>query len=222
MHNLDVLDLLATGLATYGPSALGLMMMLAPLGVPLPTAFVLLAVGAMSRQGIVPVQPMAAVALAGALVGDGTAYAIGRLASGWVHGHLGETRGPIWNTVQERLERDAGVAVYLTRFVLTPLPLVAPTNVMAGASDHVSFARFALGSLLGRLTWLGLYGGIGYVLGSQWEPIGQCMSRYGGWIGAGVAVMVVLARALVQTRRDHTSRNRPQGFLLGAVAVNCD
>ena len=222
MNNLDVLDLLATGLATYGPLALGAMMALAPLGVPLPTALMLVAVGAMSREGIVPWRAMATVALAGAFVGDSIAFALGRLGTGWVRGQRANPRGPVWAIVQERLERNAALAVYLTRFVLTPLPLLAPTNLIAGASRRLGYARFVLCDLLGRLTWLGLYGGMGYVLGSQWEPIGRRVSQYGGWVGAGVALTVIVARALTQTDRGNTSQRRPSPRGLSAVGATGD
>jgi membrane-associated protein len=64
--------------------------------------------------------------------------------------------------------------------------LDVPTNLIAGSSRY-AYQRFLTYDVAGRVTWILLYGGLGYAFGSQWEVVGQAVSSYGGWLG-GVAV----------------------------------
>jgi membrane protein DedA with SNARE-associated domain len=79
------------------------------------------------------------------------------------------------------------MAVYLTRFLITALAV--PTNLIAGGSG-IQFRRFLLYDSLGELTWVILYGGLGYLFGSQWELVSDFISNFGGLI-LGVVVLGV-------------------------------
>ncbi len=67
--------------------------------------------------------------------------------------------------------------------------LDVPTNLAAGGS-HFPFGRYLAGDVLGRLSWLLLYGGLGYCFGSQWRAASQAISDYQGWF-AGLAMASV-------------------------------
>jgi len=64
----------------------------------------------------------------------------------------------------------------LTRFLLTSLDV--PINWVAG-SGRYPFCRFFAVDLAGRLAWVLLYGGLGYLAGSQWQRVEQVIGQLG-------------------------------------------
>jgi membrane-associated protein len=77
------------------------------------------------------------------------------------------------------------MAVYFTRFLVTALAL--PTNLIAGGSG-IRFRRFMAYDSLGELTWIILYGGLGYWFGSEWELVSDFIANFGGLI-LGVVIL---------------------------------
>jgi membrane protein DedA with SNARE-associated domain len=174
-------DLFLNGMVTYGPLALGLALFFGPLGLPVPTGLLVLAAGAFARQGLIAWPVGLAVGLAATILGDVVSYALGRLAGGWGTRLQGRKQA-LWQAAQDRFQRYGGLAVYATRVLLTSLDV--PTNLIAGGSGY-AFGRFLAWDLLGRVTWIALYGGLGYALGSQWGAAAAALSRYGGWLAVG-------------------------------------
>jgi membrane-associated protein len=43
---------------------------------------------------------------------------------------------------------------------------------------------------LGELTWIAIYGGLGYAFGSQWELISDFISNFSGFILGGLVLGV--------------------------------
>jgi LPXTG-motif cell wall-anchored protein len=76
------------------------------------------------------------------------------------------------------------MAVFLTRFLLTAIAL--PVNLMAGSS--CKFRRFLVTVIAGEAVWIIVYGGLGYLFGSQWELISQFLSDFGG-LALGLAML---------------------------------
>lgn len=191
MTDLNLTELFLTGMLTYGPLALGLALLLGALGIPVPGTLFVLAAGAFVRQGILDLFTASGFGLLGAVVGDSASYAIGYFAKGWVERRFGQSAA--WQKARNTFERRGGLAIYLTRFLLTPLAL--PTNLIAGGSGY-SFGRFLAYDVAGELTWIVLYGGLGYAFGSQWELINQFISDFSGLLvgvvalGAGIYFLV--------------------------------
>ncbi|NJN95184.1 MAG: LPXTG cell wall anchor domain-containing protein [Anaerolineales bacterium] len=65
----------------------------------------------------------------------------------------------------------------MTRWLLTPLAI--PTNLVAGSTGY-PLSRFGAYVLAGELTWLLLFGGIGYAFSSQWEAVSEFISNFSG------------------------------------------
>lgn len=183
MIDQSLTDLFLTGVITYGAPALGLALLLAALGLPLPGTFLVIAAGAFVRQGVIDWAAAVSLALAGVVVGDSLSYGLGRFAKGWLQRRFGSSSA--WQKAQVTFDRRGGVAVYLTRFLITPLAI--PTNLIAGGSGY-TFWRFGLYAVAGELTWIGLYGGLGYTFGSQWELISEFISDFSGVL-IGVVVL---------------------------------
>jgi membrane protein DedA with SNARE-associated domain len=203
MTELDLTGVFMAGMTTYGPPALGLALLLGALGMPVPGTLLVLAAGAFARQGLIDWGTASFLGLLGAVFGDNASYAMGHFARGWVQRHFGQSSATAWQTAQDSFERRGAQAVYLTRFLLTPLAI--PTNLIAGSSGY-NFRRFLTYDVAGELTWIGLYGGLGYTFGSQWESISQFVSDYSGWLGGLVAVgagVYFLVRRQCQNNRSH-------------------
>jgi membrane-associated protein len=180
---LSLVDFFLTGMITYGPPALGLALLLGALGVPLPGTLFVLAAGAFVRQGVIDWAAASSLGLLGVVLGDSASYTIGRFAKSWVQRRFGQSSA--WQNAQATFEQRGGVAIFLTRFLLTPLAI--PTNLIAGGGGY-AFWRFLSYDVAGELTWIVLYGGLGYTFGSQWELISQFISDFSGLLVGAVAL----------------------------------
>lgn len=199
MTEVSLTDLVLTGVINYGAPAIGLALLLGALGLPLPGTLLVIAAGAFVRQGVLSGATAAGFGLLGVVLGDSASFMIGRFAREWVRRRFGGSMG--WQKASETFARHGGLAVYLTRFLLTPLAI--PTNLIAGGSSY-PFWRFLGYDAAGELTWVALYGGLGYVFGSQWELINQFVSDFSGLL---VGVVMLGGGAYVLFRR------RPKGKL---------
>lgn len=117
----------------------------------------------------------AILGLIGAIIGDAMSFGIGFYAKDWVDHRFG--RSPTWKSAEQTFDQRAGLAIYLTRFLVTALAI--PINLIAGGSG-ILFRRFMLYDTLGEITWIVLYGGLGYLFGSQWELVSDFISNFGG------------------------------------------
>ena len=198
MSEISLTDFFLTGLITYGPPMLGLALLLGGLGLPLPGTLFLLATGAFIRQGVMDWTATLGLGLLGVVVGDSASYAIGPFAGDWAQRRF--HRSAAWQSAQGAFARRGGTAIYLTRFLFTPLAI--PTNLIAGGSRYV-FWRFLGYDVAGEVTWIVLYGGLGYGVGSQWELISQFVGDFSGLLvglvalGAGVYLLVRRQRRLL-------------------------
>jgi membrane protein DedA with SNARE-associated domain len=153
--------------------------------VPLP--ILALAAGAFARHGSLNWTVALLAALAGATLGDSLGYAVGRFAGEWAQRRFGKSPG--WVRAEARFHRNGWLAIYITRFLLTPLAV--PTNLIAGGSGF-PFRRFLLLTLAGTLTFLLLFGGTGYAFGRQWRAVGEFVTNYWGWLVAATTVSIVI------------------------------
>jgi membrane protein DedA with SNARE-associated domain len=170
-----------SGLIAYGPLVLGLSALLGAVGVPVATPLLVVAAGAFVRQGLIDWKSAVVLGMIGAILGENAAYFIGRYAGGWAKRSLGVLVAASWEAAQERFHRHAPLTVYLTRFLFTPLAV--PTSLIAGSSGY-TLRSFLIYALAGNLTLALMYGGLGYLAGSQWHRVGQVMSTYTGWLVA--------------------------------------
>jgi membrane protein DedA with SNARE-associated domain len=170
-----VSDYLLTLIINYGAPAFGILLFLGALGFPVGASALVIAAGAFAQQGILSWPLTALLGLVGCILGDALSFGIGYYAKDWVDERFGES--PAWRNAEETFDRRAGLAIYLTRFLITALAV--PTNLIAGGSG-IRFRRFMLYDSLGEVTWIILYGGLGYIFGSQWELVSAFISNFGG------------------------------------------
>ena len=194
-------DYLLTQIINYGAPLFGLLLFLGALGIPLPASILLVAAGAFSQQGFLDWFSIAIFGLLGAIAGDAISFGMGFYAKNWVSKRI--EGSPTWRNAQKSFDARAGLAIYLTRFLVTALAV--PTNLIAGGSG-IPFRRFMIYDSLGELTWIVLYGGLGYLFGSQWELVSEFISNFGGLIlglvilGAGMWLWTRRARSIANAK----------------------
>lgn len=183
MNNLDLTSLALTWIAAYGAPMVAALLYLGGLGLPLPGTLVVIASGAFIRQNLLDAYATPLLGYAGTIAGDASLYAIGFFASGWIEARLGQTAA--WKSARTLFERRGGIAIFLTRWLLTAIAL--PVTLIAGSSGY-RFRKFLGLAVLGELTWFGIYGGLGYAFGSQWELISDFIADFSGFILGALAV----------------------------------
>jgi membrane protein DedA with SNARE-associated domain len=170
-------ELLLTQVINFGTPLIGLILLLGALGFPVGASVVVIAAGAFSQQGILNWPSAILIGLVGAVIGDMLSYGIGHYAKGWTQKRFGNS--PAWINARESFQNNAGWAIFLTRWLITAIAI--PTNLIAGGSGY-KFSRFMLYDVTGELTWIVLYGGLGYWFGSEWELVYEFVSNFGGLI----------------------------------------
>lgn len=185
-------DMFLTAMLAHGPVALGLALLLAALGVPLPATLLLLAAGAFVRQGTLDGITAAGIGLAASVLGDSGSYCLGRFGSVLVARQMAAHTG--WQQAKTTFTRYGGLAVLLTRFALTPLAL--PTNMIAGSS-HYAFQRFLFFDVFGEFIWVLLFGGLGYLFADSWEALGDLA---GNLVAMFVGVLILIVGAVTAYR----------------------
>lgn len=187
MNLSDLNDLLLTYIVTYGAFAVGGVLLLGALGLPLPGTLFVLASGAFIQQGVLDLYSTAGVALLSAVLGDTLSYGMGRLLRHPIQSRFGQSAA--WRNAETYFNQRGALAIYLTRWLLTPIAV--PINLVAGSSSY-TVGHFVGFAAAGELTWLAGYGTLGYMFGSQWEVVSDFISDFSGVlvglviVGAGV------------------------------------
>jgi membrane protein DedA with SNARE-associated domain len=160
------------------------------LGVPVPGETVLIIGAVLAAQGHLQPWAVAAVAVAGAVIGDNIGYYIGRR---WGH-RLIRMRGlrriydPRRVAVAERFfARHGWTAVFFGRFI-------AILRIFAGplAGMHkMPWTHFVIANLSGAVVWVAAVVTAGLLVGGNLDRIIQLVSR-AGYIGLGLAVVLVI------------------------------
>jgi membrane protein DedA with SNARE-associated domain len=161
-----------SNLVTFGVPILLLVSYVGSLGIPFPITLVIIAAGALAREGILDWQMAILACLAGAALADNSEYLLGHWAQQWLKGRFGEKL--FWQRGLIIFNRQGGWAILLTRFWLTPL---APAiNLIAGS--RYPYGRFLFFDLVGQLLWVLFFGGLGYIFDEQWRLVSQTVTNF--------------------------------------------
>lgn len=197
MNFSDLSNELLTYIVTYGAFAVGGVLLLAALGIPLPSTFFVLATGAFIQQGVLDLYSTAIVALVAVVLGDTLSYGMGRLLRRPILSRFGQSAA--WRNAETYFNHHGAVAIYLTRWLLTPIAV--PVNLVAGSSSY-TVTHFVGVATAGELTWLLVYGTLGYIFGSQWEVVSDFISDFSGLL---VGLVILGAGAYWLLRRTNGS-----------------
>lgn len=212
MNELNLTELFMNGMITYGSIVLGIALLIGAAGIPVPGTLLIVAAGALVQQGILDLPSAFVLAVLGATTGDSLSYAVGRFANGWVQRWF--CKSSAWQKAQTSFNRRGDLAVYLTCWLITPLAV--PTNMISGLNGY-SLKRFLAYDGAGEVTWVLIYGGIGYAFGSQWQLISQYLTDFSGWLACIVMVGGVMYFLF---RRQLTGRFSTVRKLRGMVTLS--
>jgi membrane protein DedA with SNARE-associated domain len=191
MTNIDISSLVLSWMATYGAPMVAGMLFFGGLGIPLPSTLIVIASGAFMRQNLLDLYSTPVLGYLGTIAGDLSLYGLGFFASTWIEKRFGQTSA--WKNAHTLFERRGGLAIFLTRWLLTAIAF--PITLIAGSSGY-HFRKFIFFVLLGELTWVLLYGGLGYAFGTEWELISDFISNFSGFaIGAlamGIGIYLLI------------------------------
>jgi membrane protein DedA with SNARE-associated domain len=201
-------EFLLTQVINFGAPLIGFILFLGALGFPVGASVVVIAAGAFSQQGILDWPSSVLIGLVGTVIGDMLSYGMGHYAKGWTEQRFGNS--PAWINASLSFQKRAGLAVYLTRWLVTAIAI--PINLIAGGSGY-KFSNFMLYDIIGELTWIMLYGGLGYWFGSQWELIYEFVSNFGGLILGLVIFGFGIQEAWKWQEKKKQTSNRPQGLV---------
>lgn len=187
--SIDLTSLALGWIGSYGAPMVAGLLYFGALGIPLPGTLLVIASGAFIRQELLTTStPL--IAYLGTIAGDASLYAVGFFARGWIETKFGQTAA--WKNAAGLFERQGGLAIFLTRWLLTAVAF--PVTLVAGTSGY-GFRKFFTLAMLGELTWFAVYGGLGYAFGSQWELISDFVSNFSGFalgavlLGTGVYLL---------------------------------
>ena len=168
-------------LVRHGYSLLFSAVLLEHLGVPLPAAPVLLAVGALSRMGGMRLDLALLVILIGSLLGHYVWFEAGRrkgMAVLRLLCRISLEPDTCVRTTQELFERKGASTVVLGHWIPGLATVAPPLAGMTGMSR----GRFLLLDAAGTLLRAGAYSGLGYLFGNQLEQVALYASQTGGWL----------------------------------------
>ena len=192
----EVAAALLAWLVVYTYPVVGLTVLVAAVGVPLPSTIVVLAAGGLAADGEIDPVILVAVVLLSAVTGDLTSYGIGRWGGSALLGRLGPRRGFSAEKVarlERRFERWGGLLILATRCILRGLAL--PTNLIAGGVGYPA-RRFFGFVVLGQGIWATGLVSIGFWYGSNWRVVAEYLE--GAFTPlTSLAVATVLALLLV-------------------------
>jgi len=145
----------------WGYAAVGLIVVLGNLGVPIPEETVLTIGGYLVWQGQFHFLPMVVVGIASAVVGDNIGYALGRRYGRRALTHWGEIAPQRLARMQRFVERYGMLSVFIARFVAGLRFMAGP---LAGSSG-LGIGRFLVANVLGAVVYVPVIVGAGYAVG---------------------------------------------------------
>jgi len=197
---LDALDdRFLSALLVYGYPVLGVALLLAAIGVPLPGGLLAAVAGSLAAHGQLNWIWASIVAVTASVAGDAVGYGVGHLVSAQFLERWGRWIG---YTPARRLrvsglfERFGVLTILLSRTLVSGLSSVV--NLLAGANRY-RLVRFLALAVVGRFLWTSAYLGLGYIDGADLEAATRFLQNV-----AGVLVsLALLVGAIFALSRRH-------------------
>jgi membrane protein DedA with SNARE-associated domain len=187
----------------YGIWAIGLLLLLENIGVPVvPGEFAMIAGAIYAGAGRLNVVEVGVVSLIAAFVGAEIGYAIGRLAGREVvlrYGKYVFIKEHHLDRAERAADRYGGAVVLIARFIVGLREL---NGIIAGVTG-MRRAEFALFNAIGAIAWVATWVSLGYLAGDHIDAVYRDISRYALYVLLAIAVVVAayVARRLISRRR---------------------
>lgn len=175
------------------------------LALPIPSSVIMLAAGGFAAAGDLVLWQVMAAALSGAVVGDQVGYGAGRVGGGPFLDRIARApaRAKVVTRARNTMEARGGIAVFLSRWLFSPLgPYV---NVISGAMRH-DWLRFTLWGILGEVVWCALYVLMGRAFAGNLSAASDMLGSILGLVATGTAVLGLGWWLLHLARRERAAR----------------
>lgn len=174
----------------YGLWLLAATTFLSCLALPFPASILMMTAGGFVAAGDLALIPTFAAAAGGGIAGDQLGFWAGRKVGAPLLTRL--RRDPARDKLLARavamMDRRGGVAVFLTRWLFSPLgPWV---NLTAGSTGY-RWHQFTAAGIAGEAVWSGLYVGMGYGFAGNITAASDMLGSALGLL-AGAAAVVIL------------------------------
>ncbi len=158
-------------------------------GLPLPSLPLMLACGALAKDGRLSAPWIVLTGVAACLIADSTWFAIGRLRGAKVLRFVCrmalEPDSCVRQTETAYL-RFGSRSLLVTKFVPGLSTVSAPLAAISGLRYH----KFVFMDAVGSLIWIGAYLGLGYLFSDQLDRVGDYAARMGSWLAVMVVVLL--------------------------------
>jgi len=200
-----VLGALAPVLNSYGYLAVAGLLFLEDFGVPVPGETILIAAAVYAGAGQLNLAVVLGLGVLAAVLGDNVGYAIGYFGGRRLVERFGRyvllTPGRLARAEAFFLRHGAKIVV-VARFIEG---LRQANGIIAGLTG-MPWRRFLVFNTLGAVLWVGVWGGLGYLAGTNIGPIYEQVSRYQRYV---LIALVVLIVALIVRRLLRRRHHRP-------------
>ena len=154
-------------LVDYTYPVLAFTVLVAAIGLPLPTSLVILTAAALAGQGDASISVVVLITAFFAALGDGISYALGSTIMRYIDRVPFISKDSI-SKGSKAFEKNADTAIFFSRFLFTPIG--TPVNVLS-AAYNVRFGRFIAIAFGGELLWGLELGFVGYFVGTYVEEL---------------------------------------------------
>jgi membrane-associated protein len=179
-----ILSTLLSYLLLYKYATIFVVVFAAAIIVPVPDSTLLVATGAFASQGYFSLTLALVVALVANVLGDLVDYI---LTNRWGFKIVKEhhiRKMPYFNKVEQFIRSNAGMAIFVSRFVGTVGPLV---NFLSGLAN-IPLSKFLFFDVVGNAVDIAGLLIAGYILGQYWQDF----SGFVGLIGWIIVVAIVM------------------------------
>lgn len=187
----------------YSYAGVFLLIMLEDFGLPAPGETALIAAAVAAASGKLNIWGVLAAAVLGAIIGDNIGYAIGHFGGRRlvvrVGGRVGLTTEKLAHA-EGFFKRYGDGVVAGARFV----EVLRQLNGIIAGTMGMHWATFLAFNTLGAITWVGVWGAVGYFAGHNIKIIEAWFMRF-SWLALIVIAIGVVAYLLVQRRRAASS-----------------
>ncbi|MHB0977354.1 MAG: DedA family protein [Candidatus Aquicultorales bacterium] len=203
----DVIRRFSPYVARWGYFAIFIATFMENMGVPIPGEILILIAASFALHGRIFLPLVIMVAAAGAVAGDSVIFFIGRFGGRRAIAKLRDWFSIDRSTIEKVdafYHRNGPYAVVFGRFVTGGRFTIAITS---GASETMSWEKYALFDYIGALIWAGAFGIIGYYFADQIGGILALLARSSLWLGvillAGTIIYLIVSYFI--------RRSRPEG-----------
>ena len=189
----------------YGLWAIGLLLLLENIGVPVvPGEFAMIAGAIYAGAGQLNVVAVGVVSVVASVLGATIGYGIGRLGGRALvlrYGRWLFVREHHLDRAERTIDRYGGLVVVGARYIVGLREL---NGIIAGATG-MHPVRFTVSNIIGAVAWVATWVTLGYVAGDHIQAIYTDVSRYALYVLAGVVVLLA-ALITLRVRRRRSGR----------------